>query len=106
MMKLFSSSQVSGNAEFFEVLATTAKSQIAVMNLAEGQTSGDFGTDHPHADQILYVLSGSGSVRCEDETKPVQEGDLVLISAGAKHQVIGGPMRSLNVYGPAAYPDE
>lgn len=105
-MTLYSSDQISRIGGFFDVLQTTGRTQIAVMNLDDGQTSGEYGTDHPQADQILFVLEGQGVVRCEGEEKTVNAGDLVLIPAGAKHQVVGGPMRSLNVYGPVAYPDE
>jgi mannose-6-phosphate isomerase-like protein (cupin superfamily) len=104
-MRHFSATQIASTEEFFQVLATTDRSQVAIMNLAAGQTSGEYGTDHPHADQVLLVLEGSGSVRCGDEERDLATGDLVVIPAGLPHQVAGGPMRSLNFYGPVAYPE-
>jgi mannose-6-phosphate isomerase-like protein (cupin superfamily) len=104
-LRRFRTEELAGNGEFFRVLETTDRLQVAVMELEDGQTSGDYGTDHPHADQLVIVLEGAGTVRCEDETIPLTGGDVVLIPAGADHQVIG-PNRTLNVYAPVAYPDE
>lgn len=105
-MEIFGRSQIAGQTEFWKVLATTAKSQVAVMVLGPGQTSGKYGTDHPQADQVLYCVSGSGEIECEGARREIREGEAALIRAGARHQVRGGPMVSLNFYGPAAYPDE
>jgi mannose-6-phosphate isomerase-like protein (cupin superfamily) len=99
------SQELATERKFFEILLTSDRSQIAVMTLQAGQASGDYGTDHPNSDQILTVLEGGGKVRCEGEDKDLQPGDVVHIPAGAKHQVFG-PNRTLNVYSPAAYPDE
>ena len=108
-MKLFRKADLDANKAFFKVLATTEKSQTALMNLEDKKTSGEYGTDHSHADQLIVVLAGSGLVRCEGAEVLLETGDVVLIPAGAKHQVEGkGPetMRSISFYGPVAYPDE
>lgn len=104
-MKIIRSADINGASDFFQVLATTKKSQFAIMNLADNEVSGEFGTDHPQADQVLYVLEGSGSIKVEDQEEPLAPGDVVILPAGAKHQV-RGPNKSINFYAPVAYPDE
>jgi len=105
----FSQQQVAQCRDFFEVLATTDRTQLAVMTLQQGQTSGEFGTDHPDSDQLFYVLEGVGQLVLESGDVEVHPGDTGVVEAGAKHQFIGKSehvFRTLNVYGPVAYPDE
>jgi len=102
-MRVFRGADLAGSDEFFQILETTDRCQVAVMVLADGETSGEHGTDHPHADQVLIVLEGGGEVRCEEETVRLAPGDVAIIPAGARHQVFG-PNRTLNVYMPVAYP--
>ncbi|HWD38065.1 MAG TPA: cupin domain-containing protein [Fimbriimonas sp.] len=104
-MTVFSSSQIEEQTESWKILATTAKSQLAVMILEEGEVSGSYGTDHPQADQVLYCVNGAGEVESEGETIKFSAGDAVLIPAGDKHQVRGGPCTTINFYGPPAYPN-
>lgn len=94
---------------FFKVLANTAHVQVATMNLKKGQCSGDYGTDHPHADQILLVLSGDGRAKVEGQSCDLHPGDVLLIAAGEKHQIRGESVelfQTVNFYSPIAYPDE
>ncbi len=94
---------------FFKVLANTAHTQVASMNLQKGQISGNYGTDHPHADQILLVLAGEGRAKVEGESHDLHPGDVLLISAGEKHQIRGESVelfQTANFYSPIAYPEE
>jgi quercetin dioxygenase-like cupin family protein len=102
----FVAKAVGGETASWKVLSTTEKSQAAMMSLGLGEVSGEYGTDHPQADQWLYCLSGSGSATVEGREITFSAGDLLLIEAGEKHQLRGGPCRTLNFYSPAAYPDE
>lgn len=98
-----------GNAEFFKMLGSSAHLQIALMSLESEQASGEFGTDHPDSDQAVYVLSGRGKALIGERTLALEPGDLVVIQAGEKHQLIGDaeePFKTLNIYCPIAYPDE
>ena len=95
--------------EQFKVLATTDKTQTALMCLAKGEESGPFGTDHPQADQILIAISGLGKARVGEAEVELNPGDVVLIEAGEEHKVTGlseESFVSLSVYGPVAYPEE
>ncbi len=89
-------------------MASTSRSQFAIMALDEDQASGDFGSDHPQSDQYLLVLSGKGIARSDSGEQKLSSGDVILIPAGERHQIIGdkGGLKSLNFYAPVAYPDE
>lgn len=104
-LRRISAEELASRSEFFRVLETTDHLQVGLMVLREGEVSGEYGTDHPQADQLILVLEGGGSVRCEGESSHLANGDMVLIPAGSDHQVVG-PNRTLNVYAPIAYPDE
>lgn len=104
-LRRISAEELASRGEFFSVLETTENLQAGLMVLANGQTSGEYGTDHPQADQLILVLEGGGSVKCEEESTELAAGDVVLIPAGSDHQVIG-PNRTLNVYAPVAYPED
>ena len=95
--------------DFFNVISTTDQCQVALMRLLPDKTSGEYGTDHPQADQVLIVMEGRGHAKVEDRTIELEEGDVLVIKAGEKHQVIADgatSLRTMNVYSPAAYPDE
>lgn len=104
-MKVWRADEIARNEGGFDILKTSGKSQLAVMNLAEGQASGKMGTDHPQSDQILVVLEGGGSAKVGDEEVTLSVGDVLFIPAGAPHQVFG-PNKTLNFYAPVAYPNE
>src|SRR4051812_5267982 len=103
LMRLFPADDLARAEDFFKVLATTERSQFAVMNLRKGQSSGEFATDHPHADQYLVVLSGEGQARGENGIKPIAPGDVILVPAGEKHQITGTSeplLRTITFYAP------
>lgn len=103
-MRVIRQAEQSAVSETFKILETTDRSQLAVMVLADGEVSGEFGNEHPDSDQIVVVLQGSGRARVRDETVNLQTGDVLVVPAGAPHQVIG-PNRTLNFYAPVAYPE-
>ncbi len=87
--------------DFRRVLWTGRHSQLVVMTIPPG---GEIGQEvHPHTDQILTFLSGSGEAFVDGETQPVAQGDLVVVPAGAEHNFrnIGDdPLVLYTVYGP------
>ncbi len=105
-MKFYKGKELEQSKEFFRVLGGTAKSQVASMILQPGQVSGEYGTEHPDSDQILFVTDGSGYALIEGEKRAIGKGDLVLIEAGEEHQ-IGCEgivvLRTMNFYSPPAY---
>lgn len=92
--------------DLFEVLETGGRLQAAFMSLAPGGTSGEPST-HVDADQLIYVLSGTGEAEVAGRTYRLPTGSLAVIPAGAVHQIRNTgtePMTSLNVYAPPEYP--
>ena len=43
---------------------------------------------HPRTEEIYYILSGSGLMAIEGETKRVAKGDGIAIPAGKRHQIL------------------
>lgn len=108
-MHLWTTNYFVSHRAFFKVVTNTAHTQVAMMNLKKGEVSGDYGTDHPHADQILIVLSGEAKAKVDGKSHQLNIGDTLLIEAGEKHQIRGESeelFQCVNFYSPIAYPDE
>ena len=105
-MKIVTREEIADDAEEFRILTGSHRSQIASMNLKAGGSSGEYGNEHAHADQILYVVEGEAEVIVEGRTERLSAGDAVLIEAGEPHQInaVGkNPLRTFNVYAPPGY---
>lgn len=95
-----------GNAQgrFFEILETTARSQVGVMTIPPG---GDSGPEEIHGgDQIVYVIEGEADVVVGREREKVSAGELVIIPARARHHIYNRgrePLFFLTLYAPPAY---
>lgn len=108
-MQLWTTNFFASHRAFFKVVTNTAHTQVAVMNLKKGEVSGEYGTDHPHADQIVMVISGEGKAKVDGKSHQLHAGDTLLIEAGEKHQIRGESdevFQSVNFYSPIAYPNE
>lgn len=90
--------------EFFTVLETTDKSQIACMTIAASKDSGAYGQ---HAgDQLIYVIEGAGEIEVENERKNISEGEAFIIPAGARHKAYAAKDEGLffvTIYAPPVY---
>ena len=97
---------IDGHDEDWRVLHATERSQAAIMTLDPGERTGGPENRHPEADQWLYVLDGSGTVRVADREQPITAGSLLLIAAGERHEVRNTgdlPLRTINIYAPPEY---
>ncbi|MDR7582309.1 MAG: cupin domain-containing protein [Armatimonadota bacterium] len=98
--------KVAGARGFFRIVAGTPRSQAATMVLRPGQTTGGTDNRHPHEDQWLYVISGTGLAIVEGRRIRLTPGTLLLIEAGEAHEIRGTgpePLVTVNVYAPPAY---
>ena len=89
---------------FFEVLETTPNSQIAVMTITPGGTSGSEGL-HP-GDQVVVILEGEAEVRIENSKIKASAHEVVIIPAKKKHLIVNNSNKDvflLNIYAPPAY---
>lgn len=60
----------------------------ALVVLPPGKRAYPFHRHHVGS-ELFYILSGSGEVRLDDETRPVREGDLIGNPPGAEaHQIV------------------
>lgn len=91
---------------FFDVVASTGRSQAATMVLSPGQSTGGPNNAHDRSDQWLFVQSGSGVATIDGEAHRIEAGDLVLIEPGEVHEIRNDgdePLTTVNVYAPPEY---
>ncbi|HEX8270795.1 MAG TPA: cupin domain-containing protein [Flavobacterium sp.] len=95
------------NNNFRRVLYTAKNSQLVLMSLKPNE---DIGAEiHEHNDQFLRFEAGQGKVIVDDTEYKVGDGDVVIVPAGAKHNVINtsdtDPLKLYTVYSPPDHKD-
>jgi len=89
-------SETKENSNFRKVLFTGDKSQLVVMDIPAG---GEIGEEtHPHVEQTLFFLSGSGKAVLDGEESEIGEGDVVVVTPGVRHNFLNTGSESLKVY--------
>lgn len=94
------------SADFRRVLWTGGHTQLVIMTIPPGGEIGD--EVHPGTDQILTFVSGTGEADVAGQTRPVAQGDLVVVPAGTKHNFRNtgvNPLVLYTVYGPPDHAD-
>ncbi|WP_407924641.1 cupin domain-containing protein [Catellatospora vulcania] len=94
------------SADFRRVLWTGEHTQLVIMTIPPGGEIGD--EVHPHNDQILTFVSGTGEADVAGQTRPVAQGELVVVPAGTRHNFRNtgpNPLVLYTVYGPADHAD-
>jgi mannose-6-phosphate isomerase-like protein (cupin superfamily) len=98
--------QAKDNSYFRHVLATGGHTQVVIMSIPPG---GEIGEEvHTDTDQILYLVEGSGQVILDGEPADFSTGDLVLVTAGTRHnfKTVGETaMKIITAYSPPHHPD-
>jgi mannose-6-phosphate isomerase-like protein (cupin superfamily) len=92
--------------KWFEVLQTSEQSQIAMMTLAPGDSTGEKAEAHNKSEQVLLVLEGELTGQVGDERPTLEKGNVIIIPAGVKHRFTNRtekPAVTFNVYAPPAY---
>jgi mannose-6-phosphate isomerase-like protein (cupin superfamily) len=94
------------NTNFRTVLFTGTKSQLVVMHIPP---QGEIGTEtHPHVEQTLFILSGSGVAVLDGKEQAVQAGDALMVTPGTEHNVMNTgdvPLKVYTIYAPANHID-
>jgi mannose-6-phosphate isomerase-like protein (cupin superfamily) len=93
----------------FRVVLGDGRSQAAQMTLGTGETEGGPDTRHRGADQWLFVVSGAVVAVVNGERVELQEGTLLLIQRGDRHEIRNtgtGTLKTPNVHVPPAYTEE
>lgn len=84
------------NKDFRRVLFTGPKSQLVVMNIPPG---GEVGQEtHKYTEQTLFFLSGTGEGTLDDKKFPIGPGDVVIVTAGTKHNFQNTGAQALKLY--------
>ena len=95
---------VHNNDYFRRVVATGDHEQVVVMTLGPGE---DIGSEvHPSTDQIFVLVEGSGIAVLGEEVRDFDDGDLVFVRAGTRHNIINRgptPLRLITIYAPPAH---
>jgi mannose-6-phosphate isomerase-like protein (cupin superfamily) len=94
------------NQTFRTVLATSEHTQVVVMNVNPGE---DIGKEiHTKEDQVLYLISGNGTVYLDGVETEFNPGDCVLVPAGTEHNFTttgDEPMKIITTYSAPHHPD-
>jgi len=91
---------------FFKVLESTPSAQAAIMVLQPVQSTGEPANEHPHSEQWLFVVSGSGKAVVNKRRIDIRSKSLLLIHKNEVHQITNTGSRqlvTLNFYAPPAY---
>ncbi|MDP2788451.1 MAG: cupin domain-containing protein [bacterium] len=84
------------NKYFRQVLYTAKNSQLVVMSLNPGE---DIGEEIHQLDQFIRCESGNGRAILDDVTHEITKGFVVVVPAGAKHNIINTSLTtSLKLY--------
>ena len=68
--------------------------------------AGAVDKQEPHTeDEIYYVISGSGFIQVDQESRPVEAGSLIFVNANVEHRfhTITEDLRVLVIFAPAEY---
>jgi mannose-6-phosphate isomerase-like protein (cupin superfamily) len=94
------------NENFRRVLYTAKNIQLVVMTLPPGCDIGE--EVHEDRDQFFRIEQGSGEIRIDGVANPVTDDFVVIVPAGARHNVINtgtGPLKLYTIYGPPEHKD-
>ena len=95
---------VRDNDNFRRVVATGEHEQVVVMTLAVGEEIGS--EVHRSTDQVFVLVEGTGLAVLDEEVRSFDDGDLVFVRAGTRHNIINRgatPLRLITIYAPPAH---
>lgn len=84
------------NENFRRVLFTGPNSQLVVMSIPPGGEVGE--ETHKYTEQTLFFLSGTGEGVLDDKKFPIGPGDVVVVTAGTKHNFRNTGTHELKIY--------
>jgi mannose-6-phosphate isomerase-like protein (cupin superfamily) len=94
------------NDNFRKVLYTAKNCQLVIMSLAPNE---DIGEEVHKLDQFLRIESGTGKAVLDGSEHAISDGSVIIVPAGAKHNIINtspdSPMKLYTVYAPPEHMD-
>ncbi len=95
------------NTNFRKVLYTAKHSQLVLMSLRPNEEIGM--EVHPDNDQFFRFEMGQGKCIIDGNEYLVKDGDVVIVPAGANHNIINtsgsGELKLYTLYSPAHHKD-
>ena len=94
------------NTNFRRVLFTGQRSQLVVMSIPPGESIGT--EEHPHVEQTLVILSGSGQAMLDGRRVNVGEGEVIVVTPGTEHNLVNTgttPLQLFTTYVPPNHID-
>jgi len=95
------------NESFRKVLYSGAHSQLVLMSLLPSEEIGM--EIHPDNDQFFRFEKGTGKVIVDENEYSVEDGEVIIVPAGAEHNVINtsatGSLKLYTIYSPAHHKD-
>lgn len=101
-------SATKANANFRQVLYTGQHSQLVLMALKPGEEIGF--EVHPNNDQFFRFEAGEGICVIDGNEYHVKDGDVIIVPAGAEHNVINTSdteeLKLYTLYSPPHHKDQ
>jgi len=95
------------NKNFRKVLYTGKHLQLVLMSLKAGEDIGE--EIHRHNDQFFRFEGGTGKVVIDGSRYNVKNGDVIVVPAGAKHNIINTnskeELKIYTIYAPPHHKD-
>lgn len=95
------------NEDYRRVLYTGENTQLVLMTLQPGEEIGL--ETHSDIDQFIRIEAGTAQVVLDDEEISLEDDDIVVIPAGAEHNVTNTSeeeaLRLYTLYSPPEHPD-
>ncbi|MDP2586203.1 MAG: cupin domain-containing protein [Candidatus Komeilibacteria bacterium] len=95
------------NENFRQVLYTAKHCQLVVMSLKPNEEIGE--EIHHENDQFFRFEAGEGKAVIDGNEYPLADGDVVIVPAGSKHNIINtsssSPLKLYTMYLPAHHRD-
>jgi mannose-6-phosphate isomerase-like protein (cupin superfamily) len=95
------------NTSFRKVLYTAPHLQLVLMSLLPGEEIGQ--ETHSGTDQFFRFESGKGKCTIDDTVYLIAEGDVIIVPAGSRHNVIntskGELLKMYTLYTPPHHKD-
>jgi mannose-6-phosphate isomerase-like protein (cupin superfamily) len=91
------------NTDFRREILTNQHSQLVLMSIEPGDEIGEETHD---VDQILAFVTGQGEAVLDGRKSRVEEGSLVAVPAGTRHNFINTGNRPLKLYTIYSPPEE
>lgn len=83
------------NNNFRKVLYTDKNSQLVLMSLLAGE---EIGEEVHNVDQFLRVEKGTGTAILSDISHDIADGNVIIVPAGTKHNIINTGSEKMKLY--------